>query len=74
MMVGGGKGVLRVLYAEPNHISDYMPVDVAIKAMITSCWKRGLITYSNDRLSELIKIHFFVFSSNFFMFTEKRGI
>ncbi|XP_072751895.1 uncharacterized protein [Anoplolepis gracilipes] len=42
MLVGGGKGVLRVLYVDPMITSDFIPVDVAIKAMIIVAWKRGL--------------------------------
>jgi len=42
LFVGGGKGVLRVVYVDPVVTSDFIPVDVAIKAMIIAAWKRGL--------------------------------
>ena len=44
LLVGGGKGVLRVVYLDPTITSDFIPVDVAIKAMIIAAWKRGLVT------------------------------
>lgn len=46
MLVGGGKGVLRVLYVDPNITSDFMPVDVAIKAIIIVAWQRGIKPYA----------------------------
>lgn len=46
LMIGGGKGVLRVILANPQILSDYIPVDVAIKAMIIAAWKRGIKTYT----------------------------
>lgn len=48
MLVGGGKGVLRVIRLDTKIISDFIPVDVAIKAMIISAWKRGLQTITRD--------------------------
>lgn len=45
MMIGGGKGILRVARLDPLVNSDFLPVDVAIKAMLTAAWKRGLVTY-----------------------------
>lgn len=44
MMVGGGKGLLRVTLFDGHKTADFIPVDVAIKAMITSTWKRGIVT------------------------------
>lgn len=45
LMVGGGKGVLRVVYGDSKLKADFIPVDVAIKAMIVASWKRGINTY-----------------------------
>lgn len=45
MLVGGGKGILRVLFVDPIVTSDFMPVDVAIKAIIIAAWQRGIKTY-----------------------------
>lgn len=42
IMIGGGKGVLKVVLSDPGLSADFIPVDVAIKAMITASWKRGL--------------------------------
>ncbi|XP_072948526.1 fatty acyl-CoA reductase 1-like [Epargyreus clarus] len=36
------KGILRTLYTNPDLISDYIPVDVAIKGCITAAWIRGV--------------------------------
>ncbi|KYQ54969.1 Fatty acyl-CoA reductase 1 [Trachymyrmex zeteki] len=44
MLVGGGKGILRVLWCDPNIVSDFMPVDATIKALIIATWKRGIKT------------------------------
>ncbi|XP_011498955.1 PREDICTED: putative fatty acyl-CoA reductase CG5065 [Ceratosolen solmsi marchali] len=48
MMVGAGKGILRVIYFDSNTNADFIPVDVVIKAMITSTWKRGIVTITRD--------------------------
>lgn len=45
MMVGGGKGILRILYMDRKITSDFIPVDVAIKGIITASWQRGIKTY-----------------------------
>lgn len=44
MMVGGGKGILRAVYLDSKVISDFVPVDTAIKAMLITTWQRGLKT------------------------------
>lgn len=44
MLIGGGKGILRVLWNDPSVILDFMPVDVAIKAMLIITWKRAIKT------------------------------
>ncbi|XP_066587954.1 fatty acyl-CoA reductase 1-like isoform X2 [Prorops nasuta] len=48
MMVGGGKGVLRAVFADKKASSDYMPVDMAIKTMMIAAWKRGMKTVTED--------------------------
>ncbi|KAG8038236.1 hypothetical protein G9C98_006563 [Cotesia typhae] len=48
LMVGGGKGVLRTVYGDPKLRADFIPVDVAIKAMIIASWKRGIRTITKD--------------------------
>ncbi|XP_018407299.1 PREDICTED: fatty acyl-CoA reductase 1-like [Cyphomyrmex costatus] len=44
MLIGGGVGILRVLRCNPTIVSDFMPVDAAIKALIIAAWKRGVNT------------------------------
>ncbi|CAH0712827.1 unnamed protein product, partial [Brenthis ino] len=41
MLIASGKGILRTLYTDPDLVSDYIPVDVAIKAFIAGAWIRG---------------------------------
>ncbi|KAF7988464.1 hypothetical protein HCN44_001037 [Aphidius gifuensis] len=48
IMIGGGKGVLKVVLSDPEISADFIPVDVAIKAMITASWKRGLKKFTAD--------------------------
>jgi hypothetical protein len=43
--VGGGKGILRVVYVDPLNKSDYLPVDVFIKSLIIVTWMRGTKRY-----------------------------
>jgi len=48
LLVGGGKGVIRVFNA-PKHIClDIMPVDIVIKSIIITTWKLGLNTYDSS--------------------------
>lgn len=53
MLIGGGKGLLRVVCVDPTASSDYLPVDVAIKAMLTCAWKRGLQTYNKREIESI---------------------
>ncbi|XP_017879692.1 putative fatty acyl-CoA reductase CG5065 [Ceratina calcarata] len=48
MMIGGGKGILRVISAKPDICADFLPVDVAIKVMLLATWKRGLETVTKN--------------------------
>nr|XP_032525768.1 fatty acyl-CoA reductase 1-like [Danaus plexippus plexippus] len=41
ILIASGKGILHTMYTDPNLISDYMPVDIAIKAFIAAAWARG---------------------------------
>ena len=41
LMVAAGKGVVHIALAEKTVVADYMPVDVAIKALIVSAWERA---------------------------------
>ena len=42
LMLGTGKGVVRVSLADSTTIPDYMAVDIAIKSIIVAAWKKGL--------------------------------
>nr|XP_026483536.1 fatty acyl-CoA reductase 1-like [Vanessa tameamea] len=42
ILIASGKGILRSLYTDPDIVSDYIPVDVAIKAFIAGAWARGV--------------------------------
>ncbi|KAK2583904.1 hypothetical protein KPH14_001175 [Odynerus spinipes] len=48
LMIGGGKGLLRISYADPDIISDYIPLDAAIKVIIIVGCKRGRVTVTKD--------------------------
>ncbi|XP_006624031.1 putative fatty acyl-CoA reductase CG5065 isoform X1 [Apis dorsata] len=48
MMIGGAKGILRIIRLEANACADFLPVDLAIKIMIAAAWKRGLNTITKD--------------------------
>lgn len=41
ILIGCGLGITRTMYANPDNVADFTPVDVAIKAMIVGAWHRG---------------------------------
>ncbi|XP_046821694.1 fatty acyl-CoA reductase 1-like [Vespa crabro] len=41
LMVGGGKGILKILYADADKELDYIPADAVIKCFIISAYIRG---------------------------------
>lgn len=41
LIVASGKGIVRSVYSDPDIRSDFMPVDLAVKAMITVAWDRA---------------------------------
>nr|CAD7397786.1 unnamed protein product [Timema poppensis] len=41
LMVAGGKGIVHCFLADEDITSDYVPVDIAIKSMITAAWYKG---------------------------------
>lgn len=45
ILVGGGKGVLRVSKANKHIYIDVMPVDIFVKCLIVIVWKMGLTKY-----------------------------
>lgn len=46
ILIGGGKGVLRVFKANKHICLDVIPVDVAIKSLIVSAWKIGSTSFT----------------------------
>lgn len=42
VMVGAGQGVLRVSMCDPDVVPDYMPVDIAIRAILVATYQRGI--------------------------------
>lgn len=42
LLVAAGKGVMRSIYTNPNVRADYVPVDLAIKAIILTAWAKGV--------------------------------
>ncbi|XP_075217804.1 fatty acyl-CoA reductase 1-like [Lycorma delicatula] len=42
IMLGAGKGVIRTCLVDPDIVPDYMPVDIAAKAIIAAVWQRGI--------------------------------
>lgn len=48
IMIGGAKGILRVIQLKSDVCGDFLPVDLAIKIMIIAAWKRGLNTITKD--------------------------
>jgi alcohol-forming fatty acyl-CoA reductase len=42
LLIACGKGVIHSVFCNLDLISDFSPVDVAIKAMIVAAWKNGV--------------------------------
>jgi alcohol-forming fatty acyl-CoA reductase len=42
LLVGSGLGITRTMFCDPDNIADFTPVDICIKAMIISAYKRAL--------------------------------
>jgi hypothetical protein len=61
LLVGGGKGILRVAYLDPSIACDFMPVDVAIKITIIAAWKRGIKTYGRYLRNEITSFFIDIF-------------
>ncbi|XP_011880536.1 PREDICTED: fatty acyl-CoA reductase 1-like, partial [Vollenhovia emeryi] len=47
LMVGVGKGLIRVVRTDPSAIPDNVPVDLVIKVVIIMAWRRGIKTEIN---------------------------
>ncbi|KAJ3639230.1 hypothetical protein Zmor_003910 [Zophobas morio] len=50
-MVGWGKGLMRIIYSDPNNIVDSLPVDITVKAIIISSWKQATYKDANQKLT-----------------------
>ncbi|XP_014251241.1 fatty acyl-CoA reductase 1-like [Cimex lectularius] len=51
MFIGMAKGVVRVQLADEDATPDYMPVDVAINALIIASWKKGRTHNLKEKLT-----------------------
>ncbi|XP_014485814.1 PREDICTED: putative fatty acyl-CoA reductase CG5065 [Dinoponera quadriceps] len=38
LLIGAGKGVIRTMYCDQNTYADYLPVDIAINAILVATW------------------------------------
>ncbi|XP_043483087.1 putative fatty acyl-CoA reductase CG5065 [Leptopilina heterotoma] len=38
LLIGAGKGVIRTMYCNENGYADYLPVDIAVNAILTASW------------------------------------
>lgn len=45
LLIGAGKGVIRTMYCNQNGYADYLPVDIAINAILVSAWN---FVYNKD--------------------------
>ncbi|XP_066153901.1 putative fatty acyl-CoA reductase CG5065 [Euwallacea fornicatus] len=54
MLVGGGKGILRSIYTNPDVIPDYVPADMVIKSLILTSWAKAIETHKGERLNTSI--------------------
>ncbi|XP_019872635.1 putative fatty acyl-CoA reductase CG5065 [Aethina tumida] len=59
LLVAAGKGVMRSIYTNPNVRADYVPVDLAIKAIILTAWAKGV-----QSEEERLKLNIFNCSNN----------
>lgn len=38
LLIGAGKGVIRTMYCNENGYADYLPVDIAVNAILAASW------------------------------------
>lgn len=38
LLIGAGKGVIRTMYCNDSSYADYLPVDIAVNAILASSW------------------------------------
>ncbi|XP_022197920.2 fatty acyl-CoA reductase 1 [Nilaparvata lugens] len=51
LMLGAGKGVIRTAIINPDAVPDYMPVDIACKAIIVAAWNKAVKDNSDKQLT-----------------------
>jgi hypothetical protein len=44
-MAGSGKGFVRTMFADPNAVADYIPVDICIQFMLLAAWCKAAGRY-----------------------------
>jgi len=42
LMVGGSKGSIRTLFADPNTTADYVPIDMCIQFVLLAAWCKAV--------------------------------
>ncbi|XP_018321636.1 putative fatty acyl-CoA reductase CG5065 [Agrilus planipennis] len=60
LLIASGKGILRSNYSDPEIITDFCPVDVAIKGLVVAAWKKG----TTRKLDEKLDVNFYNCSSH----------
>lgn len=50
LLIGGGKGLLRVSYCNKHISQNSIPIDIVIKAILVVTWKLGLTTYDYQHI------------------------
>ncbi|CAO1428032.1 unnamed protein product [Diamesa serratosioi] len=73
LIAGNGRGVLRTMYASPQHIVENIPVDITINAILNMAYKRSTmqtqdVFYCNITNSEVVPI---TLDQSFERFKEK---
>ncbi|XP_044737512.1 putative fatty acyl-CoA reductase CG5065 [Chrysoperla carnea] len=55
LLAACGIGILRTMCSDPDIISDFIPVDIAIKALVVAAWKKG--TEPEEKQKEITVIN-----------------
>lgn len=42
LLAASGKGIVRSMYTNPDLVSDYVPVDLVVKAILIGSWRKGI--------------------------------
>ncbi|XP_020291339.1 putative fatty acyl-CoA reductase CG5065 [Pseudomyrmex gracilis] len=53
LLIGAGKGVIRTMYCDENNYSDFLPVDIAVHAILLATWNYIYLKDYDKRVSHL---------------------